>query len=68
MENLLEQALTRRIRVRKLTLRLSQLTHAPAQLSLFAPKEDPKALAITQAMDKIRDRYGESAIRFGRAA
>lgn len=68
VENLLERALTRRIRVRKLTLRLCKLSHAPAQLTLFAPEIDPKVSAITQAMDKIRNRYGESAIRFGRAA
>lgn len=67
-EQLLERALTRRIRVRKLTLRLGRLRHLPAQLALFAPESDPRLEAVTLAMDKIRDRYGESAIRFGRAA
>jgi DNA polymerase-4 len=68
VRTLLERALTRRIRVRRLTLRLCDLCRPPQQLSLFAAQENPKVTALTHAMDKIRDRFGETAIRFGRAA
>lgn len=65
---LFDRALGRRVRVRKITLRLSDLSPEPAQLSLFVKEKNPKLSAVTSAMDKIRDRYGEDAIRFGRAA
>ena len=64
----LERALTRRVRVRKITLRLGGLAPASGQLELFAPEPDPKHAALCRALDKIRDRYGDHAIRFGRAA
>jgi DNA polymerase IV len=66
--DLLDRALGRRIRVRKITLKLNDLSVAPAQLSLFKPLADPRVSAVTFAMDKIRNRYGERAICFGRAA
>ena len=64
----LDRALGRRLRVRRLTLRLCDLGAAPRQLSLFDAPTDPKIAAVTAAMDTIRDRYGERAVRFGRAA
>ena len=64
----LERVLTRRIRVRKITLRLRDLSTAPQQLSFFDDIRNTKSKAITQAMDKIRNRFGENAIRFGWAA
>ncbi len=66
--SLFDRALSRRVRVRKMTLRLADLSPEPAQLSLFAQEKNPKLSAVTLAMDKIRDRYGDDAIRFGRAA
>ncbi|MBD3385070.1 hypothetical protein GF407_09095 [candidate division KSB1 bacterium] len=57
-----------RVRVRKLVLRLQRLCPAPRQLSLFAPPVDHKLAALRAAMDEIRNRYGEDAIQFGRAA
>ncbi len=57
-----------RTRVRKLVLRLENLISAPQQLSLFTPPTHHKLNALRAAMDKIRDRYGEEAIQFGRAA
>ena len=65
---LLEKSLTRRVRVRKLTLRLCELSAVPRQMTLFEEKADPQIAALTLAMDRIRDHYGEKAIRFGRAA
>ncbi len=67
-EDVLQKALTRRVRVRKMTLRLCDLTNAPLQLSFFAEVEKPKLSALSAAMDQIRDRFGEEAIRFGRAS
>ena len=66
-ETLLTRTLTRRTRVRKLTLRLTDLCRSYRQLSLFDETPNPKWSAAGQAMDKIRDRFGESAIAFGRA-
>ncbi len=69
-QNVLQKCLTRRVRVRKITLKLCDLGPVPQQLSLFDKPEnqDPRLAALTQAMDRIRDRYGEHAIQFGRAA
>lgn len=64
----LDQALTRRVRVRKITLRLEGLASANPQLELFAPAAVPRRAALERAVDRIRDRYGEDAIRYGRAA
>jgi DNA polymerase-4 len=63
----LEKTLTRRVRVRKITLRLDGLAPASPQLELFSSAE-PKRAALGRALDAIRDRYGENAIQFGRAA
>ncbi len=69
-QQVLQKCLTRRVRVRKLTLKLCDLTPVPQQLSLFDTPEnqDPRLAALTLAMDRIRNRYGEQAIQFGRAA
>lgn len=64
----LEKAWQRRVRVRKITLRLGGLAPASGQIELFAPAADPKRAALTRALDQIRDRFGDAAIRFGRAA
>jgi len=68
LDSLFDQLLNRRIRVRKLTLKLGTLCAAPRQLSLFQQDVDPRIQAVTSAMDKIRRRFGDRAIRFGRAA
>jgi DNA polymerase IV len=68
LRRVFERALSRRVRVRRLTLRLCDLSGLPRQLSLFAAPANEKNTAITAAMDKIRDRFGARAIRFGRAA
>ena len=64
-KEVLHRVLSRRVRVRKMTLRLRDLTAASVQLTLFP--QDPKIDQITSAMDRIRNKYGDQAIRFGRA-
>ncbi len=68
LADVFERAFDRRVRVRRLTLRLAELSGAPRQMTLFETPRDPKIDALTAAMDKIRDRFGENAVRFGRAA
>ena len=68
IERLLERAVSRRVRVRELALYLRDLAPAPRQMSLFEPAGDPRRAALTAALDRIRDRYGDGAVFFGRAA
>jgi DNA polymerase-4 len=65
-KSVLIHALTRRVRVRRMTLRLCDLAAAPKQLSLFNDK-DARIDKITAALDKIRIKYGDNAIQFGQA-
>jgi hypothetical protein len=57
----------RRIRVRKMTLRLADLCRSYQQMSLFEESPNAKWTAAGKAMDRIRDRFGESAVALGRA-
>ena len=66
-ETLLARTLTRRVRVRKLTLHLADLCRSYQQMSLFEESPNAKWAAAGKAMDKIRDRFGESAVALGRA-
>ena len=68
LRSVFERVLTRRVRVRKLTLRLHDLSPDPHQLDLFGPLGDPQDAAVSEAMDAICRRFGSRAIRFGRAA
>lgn len=69
INGLFDRALTRRLGVRRIQLSLGALTAAPLQLSLFEENiGNPKIQAINAAMDKIRDRYGDGAVYYGRAA
>jgi hypothetical protein len=61
----LDKLLERRIRVRWLALTLESLAEAPAQLSLFASNESPKAASLLSALDRIRTKYGETAVLRG---
>jgi DNA polymerase IV len=67
-ESLLTRTVTRRTRVRKMTLRLCDLCQSYSQLSLFDEAPNPKLESAGKAMDRIRDRFGEAAISFGRAS
>jgi len=64
VDELFKKILTRRIRVRKLALRFFQLTPVSAQLSLFEPTPQPPKVALTHALDRIRERFGDDAVKF----
>jgi DNA polymerase-4 len=69
VDELFERLFARRIRVRKLGLGLGALVPVPSQLSLFDEhNQHPKIEALNKAMDKIRDKYGDNAVFYGRAA
>ena len=57
----LERARTRRVRVRRLELELSQIGSAGPELDLFEP-EDQRLARLQSALDKVRGRFGLSAI------
>jgi len=64
-EQLMKKILTRRIRVRKMAVRFFQLRPASGQMSLFEnPEKNNSDRALNRAMDKIRQRFGEEAVRF----
>ena len=64
-EKLMRKILTRRIRVRKLAVRYFQLRPASAQISLFEnPEKNNSDRGLNRAMDNIRQRFGEEAVRF----
>lgn len=65
----LERAWTRRVRVRHLGLTCDRLRFPPAQLELFPEDEGqrpPREERLIEAVDRIRARFGEQAIRVGR--
>jgi DNA polymerase-4 len=69
-----DEVVSRRGRVRSLTLRLARLGPAPAQMRLFP--EMPERLhldagrerALLGALDRLRAKHGESAVLTGRAS
>jgi DNA polymerase IV len=70
VEEMFFSACTRRVRVRFMRVRFWDLSRSSGQLSLFQtrPPFREKRSSVIQAMDSIRKRHGEGAIRFGRAA
>ena len=59
-ELLLKKILARRTRVRKLAVRFFQLVPASKQMSLFSSVTDSKNYRLSQAVDQIRDKFGDS--------
>jgi hypothetical protein len=57
----LEAARKRRVRIRRLELRLSEIESAGPELDLFEPK-DAKLSKLQNALDKIHGRFGLAAI------
>ena len=57
----LEAARKRRVRIRRLELRLSEIESAGPELDLFEPKE-VKLTKLQTALDKIHGRFGLAAI------
>jgi len=62
---LFEQVVERRGRVRYLRVRFTKLAHAP-QLSLFEWRDDAREQPLIEAIDRIRGRFGNMSIQFGR--
>jgi DNA polymerase-4 len=65
----LRLAWTRRIRIRHIRLVCDRLTFPPAQLQLFAAeqKQTEKRDNLISAIDRIRQRFGNDAVQFGRS-
>jgi DNA polymerase-4 len=65
----LRLAWTRRIRIRHIRLICDRLTFPPAQLQLFAAeqKQTEKRDNLISAIDRIRQRFGNDAVQFGRS-
>jgi DNA polymerase-4 len=63
----LHTAWTRRVRIRHLRLICDRLIYPPAQMPLF--QDDPRMAvrqeSIVAVMDRIRDRFGDPAVRMG---
>src|SRR5262245_23597432 len=65
---LLARALTRRVRVRGLTLRATGLARRPRQLTLFEEPERRREFHLVSALGKLRAKYGDDVVVFaGRA-
>jgi DNA polymerase-4 len=65
---LLERTWTRRTRLRYLCLTLTDLVGGARQLKLFEDREQrpERDRNLNAALDKIRERYGRDAVRYGR--
>jgi DNA polymerase-4 len=70
LEQLFFKICTRRVRIRFIRVWFWDFSSPSGQLSLFPdplPEQDKKASQVIQALDRIRARHGEAAIRYGRA-
>lgn len=70
IEKMFVNACNRRVRVRFIRVWFRDFSNSNDQLSLFhttSPDGNRKSLVI-QALDRIRERHGEEAIKYGRAA
>jgi DNA polymerase-4 len=70
LERIFLRACRRRVRVRFMKVWFQDFSPPTSQLSLF-PAQSPlveKKASVTQALNRIRERYGEETIRYGRAA
>jgi DNA polymerase-4 len=65
VHRLFEQLYQRRMRLRLVGVRFSHLVHGVQQIDLF--EDTPEMIRLYQAMDKMRRRYGEDAVRRGTA-
>ncbi len=61
----LARIMDRRVRVRRLSIALADLQGGNLQLDLFTPPEKIRRESLQRALDKIRGRYGDGAIRMG---
>ena len=70
LESIFLKACRRRVRIRFMRVWFQDFSSPAPQLSLFpttSPDAEKKAL-VTRALDRIRERYGDEAIKYGRAA
>ena len=70
LERTFLRACRRRVRVRFMKVWFQDFSPPTSQLSLF-PAQSPlagKKALVTQALHRIREKYGEETIRYGRAA
>ena len=73
LRSLFQKCFTRRIRLRQMTISLSELTGYAEQLSLFDERPEAeqrrqaRAQQLAVALDQIHARFGENAIRYGRS-
>ncbi len=58
---LFEQLYDRRVLVRLVGVRLSHLVSGGQQIDMFGDSEE--TIKLYQAMDKMRDRYGQDAVK-----
>jgi DNA polymerase IV len=70
MEKLFLKACRRRVRVRFMKVWFRDFAPPPAQLSLFAfaPQDEEKKARTIGALDRIREKYGDEGIQYGRTA
>jgi len=70
LEKLFFKACTRRVRVRFMRVRFWEFSRPDGQLSLFHDSSPARGKTpfVIQAVDRIRQRYGEESIRYGKAA
>ena len=70
LERIFLRACRRRVRVRFMKVWFQNFSPPTSQLSLF-PARSPlaeKKVSVTQALHRIRERYGEETIKYGRVA
>jgi len=70
LERIFLRTYQRRVRVRFMKVWFQDFSPPASQLSFFPPRSSisEKKAAITQALNRIRERYGEVAIQYGRTA
>jgi hypothetical protein len=70
LEEAFLKACQRRVRVRFMKIWFKDFSGPSAQLSLFAfaPQEEKKQAQVIGALDRIREKHGETLIRYGRTA
>ncbi len=69
LQILLRRCSHRRVRVRSMTLGVEVLTPVEGQLPLFPEEvQSLRSRCLTLALDRLRERFGERAIWFGRTA
>jgi len=70
---LFQRCFRRRVRLRQMTVNMTDLTAYAEQVSLFderspdSQRKQERAKSLAVALDKLHDRFGEQAIRYGRS-